>query len=113
MKLRTGSIALALLAGLFTIPSQATADTYPRQTGIKITNYTFDIVLSDANNEFVVQDTVDVQFLAAGVTGVDLDLCKFSAQARSPQKGDGITDPCAEPSGGRGNTAPPSGGKGM
>jgi aminopeptidase N len=90
------------------------ADTYPRQTGIKITNYTFDIALNDGNNEFVVQDTVEVQFLAAGVTVVDLDLCKFSAPARSPQRADGIVDPCAEPSGGRGgNNATPSGGKGM
>src|SRR5580692_13198869 len=107
-------LALALLAGLLIIAAQATADTYPRQTGIKITNYTFDITLSDANNEFVVQDTVEIQFLATGVTSVELDLCKFSAQPRSPQTSNGIADPCAEPSGGRGgNTAAPSGGKGM
>jgi aminopeptidase N len=107
-------MALALLADLLIIAAQATADTYPRQTGIKITNYTFDIALSDANNEFVVQDTVEIQFLATGITSVELDLCKFSAQARSPQTSNGIADPCAEPSGGRGgNTAAPSGGKGM
>jgi aminopeptidase N len=92
----------------------AAADTYPRQTGIKISHYTFDITLNDANNEFVVQDTVEVRFLAAGVTSVELDLCKFSAQPRGAQAANGIADPCAEPSGGRGgNTAAPSGGKGM
>jgi aminopeptidase N len=102
-----------LLASLLTL-SSAIADTYPRQPGIKIANYTFDIALSDANNEFVVQDTVDVQFLAAGVTSVDLDLCKFSAQPRSAQMANGLPDPCAEPSGGRGgNTVSPAGGKGM
>jgi aminopeptidase N len=104
----------ALLAASLAIPARAMADTYPRQTGIKIANYTFDITLNDANGEFVVQDTVEVQFLAAGVTSVELDLCKFSAQARSPQTANGIVDPCAEPTGGRGgNTATPSGGKGM
>ena len=108
---RTG---LASLAGLLAIAIQATADTYPRQTGIKVTNYTFDISLNDASGEFVVQDTVEIQFLAAGVTSVELDLCKFSAPARSPQTANGIADPCAEPSGGGGgNTATRSGGKGM
>src|SRR5271157_3528678 len=107
-------IAVALLAALLAIAAPSMADTYARQTGIKIANYTFDIALNDANAEFVVEDTVEVQFLAAGVTGVELDLCKFSAPARSPQTAAKIVDPCAEPSGGRGgNTAAPSGGKGM
>src|SRR5580704_6215606 len=114
MKLRSSSIAMVLLAGLWMIAGNATADTYPRQAGFKIANYTFDITLNDANNEFVVQDTVAVQFLAAGVTRVELDLCKFSAQPRNPQMANGIADPCAEPSGGRGgNAVAPSGGKGM
>jgi aminopeptidase N len=114
MKLRNSNIAVILLAGLWMIAGKATADTYPRQAGFKIANYTFDITLNDANNEFVVQDTVEVQFLAAGVTRVELDLCKFSAQPRNPQMANGIADPCAEPSGGRGgNAVAPSGGKGM
>ncbi len=29
------------------------ADTYPRQAGVKVTNYTFDFTLNDENNEFV------------------------------------------------------------
>jgi len=107
----------AFLAGLLAATA-ATADTYPRQTGVKVTNYTFDITLNDANDEFAVQDTVDVEFLAAGVTSVELDLCKFSAQVRSPQMANGIVDPCAEPpargpSGRGGATATPAGGKGM
>jgi aminopeptidase N len=90
------------------------ADTYPRQPAIKIRSYVFDITLNDANNEFVVQDTVAVQFLAAGVTGIELDLCKLSQPVRSPQLANGFPDPCAEPAIGRGgNTAAPSGGKGM
>jgi len=117
MKIRRIALACrvgaAILACLWTSAPRAMADTYPRQPGIKIANYTFDITLSDANDEFVVQDTVDVEFLAAGVTTIDLDLCKFSAQPRSAQMANGFADPCAEPSGGRGNTAAPSGGKGM
>ncbi len=118
MKIRRTGFAsrmtVALLVGWLAIAARVMADTYPRQPGIKITNYTFDITVNDANSEFVVQDTVEVQFLAAGITSVELDLCKFNAQARSPQMAAGIIDPCAEPSGGRGgNTAAPSGGKGM
>lgn len=106
--------AVGLLAGLMTLAAGVYADTYPRQAGIKVTNYTFDITLSDANNEMAVKSTVELEFLTSGVSAVELDLCQFSAQPRSPQLAGGISDPCAEPSGGRGgNTAPPSGNKGM
>jgi aminopeptidase N len=107
----------AVLAGLVALTARA--DTYPRQAGIKVTNYTFDITLNDGNDEFIVQDTVDVQFLAPGVTAIGLDLCEFRAQVRSPQMANGFPDPCAEPSAragsGRGGTATPmpTGGKGM
>ena len=114
MKIRGIAFVEAVLVGLLAVTTPAAADTYLRQPGIKITNYTFDITLTDANNEFVVQDTVELQFLAAGVTAVDLDLCKFNAQVRSPQMANGFPDPCAEPSGGRGGiTTTPTGGKGM
>ena len=103
--------ALALTAAA---TSRLAADTYPRQPGIKITGYTFDITLGDASDEFVVADTVDVQFVAAGVTTIELDLCKFSEKPRSATMANGFADPCAEPGGGRGGAAaPPKGGKGM
>src|SRR5262245_45057471 len=90
------------------------ADPYPRQPGIKITNYTFDYTLTDATNELVVKESVDVLFVAAGVKTIELDLCKFSAQPRPAQMANGFADPCAEPGGGRGGAAtPPTGGKGM
>jgi aminopeptidase N len=106
-------VGLAALVAITTAP--AVADTYPRQPGIKIDGYTFAFALNDANDEFVVSETVEMRLLAAGVTTVDLDLCKFSAQARTPRTADQPRDPCAEPSGGRGGaTAPtPAGGKGM
>lgn len=112
---RSSGIAVPLLLGFVATAIPAAADTYPRQRGIKITNYTFDIALNDANNEFVVQDTVEVRFLAAGVTAVDLDLCNFKPGVRSPLMANGFPDPCAEPGGNRaGSPAPkPTGGKGM
>src|SRR5262245_47803835 len=84
------------------------ADTYPRQPGIKITNYTFDYTLTDATNELVVKESVDVLFVAAGVKTIELDLCKFSAQPRPPQMPNGFADPCAEPGRGRGGAAAPA-----
>jgi hypothetical protein len=81
------------------------ADTYPRQPGIRVLNYTFDFTLTDASNEMVVKEDVDVQFVAAGVRTIELDLCKFSAQPRPPQMADGFADPCAEPGGGGGGGA--------
>jgi aminopeptidase N len=94
-------------------PTTLTADTYPRQPGIRITNYTFDYTLTDASNELVVKQGVDVTFVAAGVKTIDLDLCKFSAAPRPAQAANGFADPCAEPAGGRGGGPAPTGGKGM
>ena len=69
-------------------PVALTADTYPRQPGIRITNYTFDYTLTDASNELVVKQGVDVTFVAAGVKTIDLDLCKFSAAAAAGADGE-------------------------
>src|ERR1051326_5495338 len=51
------------------------ADTYPRQPGIKITHYTFDVILSDTTDEITMKETVDVDLLNSGIGGIDLDLC--------------------------------------
>jgi len=111
---RVSSLIAAALCVASATSVTAGADTYPRQPGIKITNYTFDITLTDASNEFVVKETVDVTFAAAGVRTIELDLCKFSAQPRSPQMANGFADPCAEPGGGRGAAGTgATGGKGM
>ena len=117
MRVRNALQTSLVVAILWAAPwAPLSADTYPRQAGIKILNYTFDITLSDASDELVVKEDVDVQFVAAGVTTIDLDLCKFSATPRSPRMANGFADPCAEPSGGGrgGGLAPkPVGGKGM
>ena len=107
--IRTALVTLILVAAAASL----SADTYPRQPGIKITGYTFDITLSDASDEFIVADTVDLQFVAAGVTTIELDLCKFSAAPRSGKLASGFADPCAEPAGGRAGGPGPQGKKGM
>src|SRR5678815_4229721 len=94
---------IAAVALVTATPVALTADTYPRQPGIRITNYTFDYTLTDASNEMVVKQGVDVTFVAAGVKTIELDLCKFSAAPRPAQMANGFADPCAEPGGGRGS----------
>lgn len=111
VRIASPGIVLVLIA---VAPTLLSADTYPRQPGIKITGYTFDITLSDTSNELVVADTIDVQFVAAGVTTIELDLCTFSEKPRSGTLASGFADPCAEPSGGpNGPATSPTGGKGM
>ena len=92
-------LAATAVAAAPLAPSVA-ADTYPRQPGLRITNYTFDYTLTDASNELVVKQGVEVLFTAAGVKAIDLDLCKFNAQPRPAQMANGFADPCAEPAGG-------------
>ena len=107
---RYAATALILLSS-----ATLSADTYVRQPGVSIAHYTFDITVGDTNDEIVMKETVDVRFVAAGVASLDLDLCHFAAQPRSPLTRDNRHDPCAEPTGGgRGAPPPtPSGGKGM
>jgi aminopeptidase N len=109
-------VAVVFTVALLTKPVPTHADTYPRQPGIKVTNYSFDYTLNDQNNELAVKQGIDVTFVQAGVKIIELDLCKFSAQPRPAQMANGFADPCAEPGGGgRGGAAatPPTGGKGM
>src|SRR6516225_10135245 len=67
-------LALAFIA--IVSPSSA-ADMYPRQAGIKILKYSFEVTLGDESDELTVKDTIDVQLLADGVLGFDLDLCQL------------------------------------
>jgi aminopeptidase N len=114
MKIQDIGMTPLLTVGLFALAGRSFADTYARPAGIQIANYTFDITLNDANNELAVADTVDIRFLAAGVAGIDLDLCQFASRVRPAQTANGFPDPCAEPMGGRGGTRiTPTGGKGM
>src|SRR5262245_37057565 len=86
------------------------ADTYPRQPGISITRYAFDVTLTDTSSEITVTEVVDLRFTANGVASVDLDLCGVNP-ARTPGT---IVDPCVGARGGAGRaggaTASPGGG---
>ena len=91
-------------------------DTVPRQTGFRVVNYNFTVLLSDTSNELVITDQVELQFTAAGVTGMDLDLCELRTTPQAPDS----SNPCLEPAPRvRPGAAPPSGpvpntqGKGM
>src|SRR5688500_2732536 len=97
---------------LLLLSTLAAADVYPRQPGISVNGYTFDITLSDAIDVIAVRATVDVEFVATGVTSVDLDLCQFTQAPRPAKTPAGLGDPCAEPPARAGRPAP-SGGKGM
>ncbi len=84
----TVATALLLLAA-----SPLAADTYPRQTGFRVVNYSFTVLLGDASNELVITDTVDLAFTAAGVTGIDLDLCQLRTAPEAPNP----SNPCLVP----------------
>ena len=103
---RAGAIALTLAAA--SAPRLA-ADTYPRQPGVTITHYAFDVTLTDASSEITVTEIVDLRFAASGVTGVDFDLCGVNP-ARAATT---IVDPCVGSRGGTGRAggaASPGGG---
>ena len=106
------TLVIAVLTFLLSTAAGATADVYPRQPGISVRGYTFDITLNDANNDVAVRATVDLEFVAAGVKTVELDLCQFTAAPRPARTPAGLGDPCAEPPARQGRPAP-SGGKGM
>lgn len=103
-----------LIAALFlaTVAPAAVADTYPRQPGVSIAGYTFDITLTDASDVIDVRATITIAFTAADVKAVELDLCQFSEAPRPSKTPAGPGDPCAEPPA-RGNRPAPTGGKGM
>jgi aminopeptidase N len=95
--------AWVIVGILALLPLRLGADTYPRQTGFTVARYSFDVTLSDATSEIEVVDTVELQFTADGVTGIDLDLC-----GANPQRTPGPTaDPCL---GARRGGASPGGG---
>lgn len=85
----TAAIALAALCLMAqAAPAQ---DSYPRQPGIRITHYTFDVVLSDSTDEISVKEVVDFDLSQAKIAGINLDLCGPRAKnAAAVEPG----DPC-------------------
>src|SRR5688572_17142178 len=82
-----------LLLGLPPRPpaSAPIADTYPRQPGVDVVHYRFQIMLSDEKDEITGGATVDFRFTAAGVRAVELDLA--SANAGKGMKVTEVTSP--------------------
>jgi aminopeptidase N len=90
---RAKVVAVACIAAavLVLTASHLSADTYPRQKGIRITHYTFDVILSDASDEITMKETVDADLLDEGITGIDLDLCGPHAKGATAKE---PGDPC-------------------
>jgi len=84
---------MALLTFLAMVTAACAADMYPRQPGIRILKYSFDVALGDESDELTVKDTVDVEVLTDGIASIDLDLCQLIT---APQPADRL-NPCLVP----------------
>lgn len=84
-------LAVGLLLISAVVPSAA--DMFPRQIGIRILDYKFDVTLSDASDDLAVKDTIDLQILTEGVQGIDLNLCNLITE---PQAADRLNS-CLQP----------------
>jgi len=98
--------AAVLLLASAVISADCAADMYPRQPGIKILKYSFDVTLGDESDELTVKDTIEVQILADNVRGLELDLCQLIRTPHAPDR----LNPCLvpQPRPLRGEQAPPA-----
>jgi aminopeptidase N len=114
---RLGRAAMAVSLLLATVSTPLVADMFPRQPEIKILKYTFDVVISDASDEVSVKDTIDLQFLASGVKGIDLNLCNLIQAPQPPDRLNSCLQPAPRARPGRDalppGPAPTSVGRGM
>lgn len=78
---------------LLTITANCAADKYPRQPGIKVVKYSFDVVLGDESDQLTVKDTVEVELLSDDTAAMDLDLCQLVTSPHAPDR----LDPCLVP----------------
>lgn len=63
---------------LFVFSAFPFSDNYPKNRNIDAINYTFRIALSDSTDEISCEETIDIHYLADGVTTLRLDLIKAS-----------------------------------
>lgn len=73
-------------------PQPLLADSYPRQPGVDLRDYAFDVTLGDASNEISVRESIDLAFTADGVRTLDLDLCNVIAAPPADPR-----EPCQVP----------------
>ena len=71
-------LAVAVIL-LVLMSSQSFADDYPRQPGIDVHHYIFDLTLGDDSDEILGRTTVVIGFRADGVTEFELDLIGSTA----------------------------------
>ncbi|HKR86226.1 MAG TPA: M1 family aminopeptidase, partial [Terriglobales bacterium] len=69
------------------------ADMYPRQPGIKILKYSFDVTLDDESDRLMVKDTIEIQLLGDDVRALELDLCQLITEPHAPDP----LNPCLVP----------------
>ena len=74
-------LALVLACALASWPRAARADTYPRQPGIDVVQYSFRLTLSDDTDAIEGETTVDFRVLQDGLAAVTLDLVQPKAGA--------------------------------
>lgn len=101
-----GRAWLALFAWIAVATLNCAADMYPRQPGIKILKYSFDVTLGDESDELMVKDVIDVQLLADSVRGFELDLCQLVTTPHAPDRLNPCLVPPPRPP--RGEQAPPA-----
>ncbi len=80
------TLTLALALALCAAGSDARADTYPRQPGVDVLQYTFALSLGDETDEVVGETTVEFRVLQEGLSTLSLDL----AQPRPEAAGKGM-----------------------
>ena len=71
-------LQIILVLPLCTFAAFPLSDNYPKNPNIDAINYKFRIELSDTTDEIVCEETIEIRYLAAGVTTLRLDLIKAS-----------------------------------
>lgn len=71
-------LLIVFLLPIYTLLAFPFSDNYPKNPNIDAINYTFRIKVSDTSDEIRCEETIDIRYLAAGVTSLRLDLIKAS-----------------------------------
>ncbi len=71
-------LLIILVLPLYAISAFPFSDKYPKNPNIDAINYRFHIKVSDTTDEIRCEETIDIRYLAAGVSSLRLDLIKAS-----------------------------------
>jgi aminopeptidase N len=78
-------LSIFILLPLWLLAEFPATDRYPKNPNVDAINYTFRIALSDTTDAITCEETIDIQYLAAGVESLRLDL--VNASTRFANKG--------------------------